>query len=613
MVLGTLVSSVEFLNNLVPFLKPFFIAPGILLLFIPLVILLFIFYTIRSHPKNITVPSLMFILNQGNKMSPKRFFRRLPLNLLLLLHILLLASLIIAAAQPYLLRQRSDHANHVIIIIDASMSMQAGNRFQEAKAQAITALGKTNTIIVIHDTPQVLATDVSKATARSLLSSLKVSDSVTALHTALQAAVDMNTENAVIHIYSDGMATIPSTTTISGLTAKLQSQNNAVFFHEFTQGTNNVGIINAQIDKNETVVQIRNYNEYDISITAKLNDNIVEVPIVANGIASARFSTPPGKSTLTLDVDDEVPGDNILYISAPERKIFDILYVSNNHDPYLRLALSLMDFINVKYETPPGENIKDYDAYILGDLDPRLVLPSTIVDVATRVNRTAGVIVLMTPSMAELEWHGLLAAQPQTSIVRSPITTFNSKYVEDIAIGGTQPHLLAEKIAGAEVLAGGQNGVALARKPYGNGVTYYYGIQQDGDFAQDFTFPLLFKRWLEDIVYVVPIEDANVRTGTILGNPGSLSKYPDGKTVDGQIATKNAGFYEIDGNIYAVNTLSDAESGIARKSIETTTTGTADLSSEDNKTPYGLWKYFAMLALIIIALEYLLLKYRGDA
>jgi len=115
------------------FLLPF----GLLaLLTLPIILVL---HLLRERRRRVAVPSLLHWLNIPRQPEGERI-RRLPLTLLLLLHLLIAGLLALALSQPQLAGAPRGAARQTVIILDTSTSMAARagttTRFAEAQARA---------------------------------------------------------------------------------------------------------------------------------------------------------------------------------------------------------------------------------------------------------------------------------------------------------------------------------------------------------------------------------------------------------------------------------------------------------------------------------------------
>ena len=107
-----------------------------LLSLIPFIIL----YLRRPKPKDETIPSLMFLVQENKRSKQHSFLQRFTSNLLFYLQLLVLLLLSLAVASPFVNLPYDITRENTVVIIDASASMQAGeggeSRFDRALDEA---------------------------------------------------------------------------------------------------------------------------------------------------------------------------------------------------------------------------------------------------------------------------------------------------------------------------------------------------------------------------------------------------------------------------------------------------------------------------------------------
>src|SRR4051794_32560460 len=103
------------------------------LLTVPLIVLL---HLIRQRKRRVTVPSVLHWLNVPQTRSGERF-QRLPLTLLLLLHLIVAALLGLALGRPQISSALSGRVQQIAVVLDTSTSMatQEGTSTRFAQAQ----------------------------------------------------------------------------------------------------------------------------------------------------------------------------------------------------------------------------------------------------------------------------------------------------------------------------------------------------------------------------------------------------------------------------------------------------------------------------------------------
>ncbi len=188
-------------------------ALGLFLLSIPIVI----FYMLRLKRQPMKVSSLLLwqrVLQDQQANAPWQKLRR---NLLLLLQLLLLALIALALARPYRLVEAKVQGN-VIILLDASASMQATDispsRFEAAKTEALSLIRALNpndtvSLILVADTATPLLTAKAGNDRAALEKAIATAQATNAAANwepalALAAAGAASQGNTTIAILSDG-------------------------------------------------------------------------------------------------------------------------------------------------------------------------------------------------------------------------------------------------------------------------------------------------------------------------------------------------------------------------------------------------------------------------
>lgn len=188
-------------------------ALGLTALAIPIII----FYMLRLRRRPAQVSSLLLwqrVLQDYQANAP---WQRLQRNLLLLLQLVLLALLILALSRPYRLIEAKVQGN-VIILIDASASMQATdvtpNRLAAARNEAIDIInalqgGNLVSLIMVGEIPTPLISGDAGADRNSLIAALDQIDPTTSVANweaalALAAASATSQPNSTVVVISDG-------------------------------------------------------------------------------------------------------------------------------------------------------------------------------------------------------------------------------------------------------------------------------------------------------------------------------------------------------------------------------------------------------------------------
>lgn len=187
------------------FLAPWFLA-GLAAVGVPIFV-----HLLRRH---VTTPrpvsSLMFF-ERGTQSSTRH--RRLKYLLLFALRAALVALVVLAFANPFVRRAAGDTRGHLLLIVlDNSFSMRAGERFADAKQQALATLaakphGATAQIVALGGQIEMLTQPIADdAQLRSALESIQAGDghaNFGELGRAIRSFAENTHEPIDLHLFSD--------------------------------------------------------------------------------------------------------------------------------------------------------------------------------------------------------------------------------------------------------------------------------------------------------------------------------------------------------------------------------------------------------------------------
>ena len=189
-----------------------FLAPWFLVGFLALGIPTFV-HLLRKH---VTIPrpvsSLMFF-ERGTQSSTRH--RRLRYLLLFTLRLLLVLLIVLAFANPYL-RRLNANGRVLLIVLDNSFSMRAGNRFADAKRQALEKLAskprsQRAQVIALGGQVQLLTQPISDSEQiKTALGSIEVGDghaSFADLGRSVRTLGESSSVPMDLHLFSDMQST----------------------------------------------------------------------------------------------------------------------------------------------------------------------------------------------------------------------------------------------------------------------------------------------------------------------------------------------------------------------------------------------------------------------
>jgi von Willebrand factor type A domain/Aerotolerance regulator N-terminal len=343
----------------------------------PLVVMLY-FLKLRRVP--VQVPSTYLWRKTLEDLHVNSIWQRLRQNLLLWLQLLILLAVILACLRP---GYRSEKAmgKRSIFLIDNSLSMQANDlgdtRLQEAKRQALKMVdamqaGDVAMVIAFSDRADVRqGYTVDKGKLRTSIDSIKPTNRVTDLTEALRSASGLANPRlssqiegrgpeakevyynipvseaipANIYVFTDGVFTAPQVD-LGNLTpayiqiGKDEANNSAIVAFTCQRNLEKPGQV-------EAFVRVQNFGSTQASgdLTLKLdgrmidNANIVLEPGEIKGRTFEIEDLIQGHLELQLNVDDNLPQDNIAYAAVDPPRQLEVVLVTDGNTP-LEAALA---------------------------------------------------------------------------------------------------------------------------------------------------------------------------------------------------------------------------------------------------------------------------------
>jgi hypothetical protein len=587
-------------------LGAYFLNPiGIFFLFaIPIVLII---YFLKKKTVQTYLPSMMFLLAEQGKKKYK-WFPRIPINWLLLLHILLALVIALAVAEPYIWTPQSATTDHTIIIIDNSASMQTANRFDAAKQDAIGKLGLKNTIIITSPKPIVIAREANYIAARSALSALKVTDAPTPLVETLAYTQSLNVQPGALHIFSDFIPTTEGD--VFNSLAKLRS--NVIVPHQYTQGQNSVGFIDLKIGDDTATILVKNFQRQAIDATLIIGQQRQPLTLPPLDVAVVTIPMPSEKLTLRLTPNDDFMADNILYLMPSQKPEKRALYFTNHPNIYTQTALSVIDFVSYSTHAPPGYvNADGYEIFIFENVETDKILPSNIND-ALEIVQNGGVMMIKVSDR--------MRTFPQNDAF--PFSQINPKKSGTIEL---VPHEFTQGLAASSrediytivprndtiplIVSDGEHVVSFRR--HGQGIIVYYGINDEnfeGRFRETYAFPILMQRIMKGVFVIPELYETHLKTGSTIFGVGTAQLTNSRSTVDLPYVTEFVGEVNVNGIFYAVNHLHPEESLVDNHlNIDEIPTLFANAPAK-----FELTKFLAAFIILLLLIEIYIMRTRGN-
>jgi len=323
-----------------------------------------------------------------------------------------------------------------------------------------------------------------------------------------------------------------------------------------------------------------------------------------------QFDLASGLSELVILTRDDFLTDNVLSISNPEEKMIYAMYMRNVESPFLRTALESIKNTGIEAAEPPIVPQRDFDVFIIGEVDSELVLPGTYTDMLAQVKKGSVLIVEAQEGLeTELTRHLPVNIHEKIS-EEAEVSVGGSEMLTDISFGSVSYYYNAQARDDAVVLASVKDDIpVVAVAEHGDGAIMYFGIpDKASDFKFSPSYPIFWNRIITNLLSIKNIRDFNLKTGKVLAIDNQDVVTPLGRVKTAKLFLDVAGFYELRDRTIAVNLLSAEESDLNGGEDTLTEQGLAGMRKEGR----GLETILAVLALILIMVEFIVVKMRGD-
>jgi len=574
-----------------------------------------IIYLIRPKPVEKVIPSLMFVMQERKTSREASFLRKLLENLLFILQLLALAGFAFAISSPFIKIPYSVASENTVIVLDVSASMQAKDgvaiRFDKALSTAKANLDGRISIILAENNPLVILDNGKKDEALSILGKISPKSTSTNLGDALLTAEDLlgNKKGRVI-VISDFITTEGPDIMVAK--SALISKGNVVDFFDVGSKAENVGIVELDAGKHETIVGIRNYNKEEEAFNVKLikgNDKISEqqIRIEADSKEKLTFETPT-------------------YLSAPSKKKIRVLFITNEKTNSIKAALEASPDVELEVRNPPVTNAYniDHDVVVLSDISKDLFVKADFIDLKSYVEKGGNLIIAAQDGLDKIDSNELRDLLPvalagrideRTTVCADVINEFTKQFEEEKCFAVVSGYLKTSSKEGTFAIASTKgNSTIIVLKERGIGRVIYYGII-DGlsDFKTLTSYPIFWSKLLNFLVQTEDINDYNFRTGDILAVKEQTVKTPSADIETSKIILDEAGVYELEDKKIAVNLINEGESNIAGEEKELKLSKESlGLGKIEEKRNFNFEIPLLVLVFLIVIFELFYIKIRGD-
>lgn len=585
-----------------------------MLFLVPLVIL----YLIRPKPKEMSIPSLMFLMRQSKMNRLTSFFKTFIRDLIFLMQFLVIASLAFSIAQPYKMYSHDVASENTVFVIDVSASSKSVDnsqtRFDKIIEKAQSLIGRKNTIVLAKDAPLVALQDASSGEASAYLKKLEPLDTASKIGDAIILAGElMSGKTGRVIVISDFINTGGQDPNIAKKV--LLSKGLAVdFIGAADRNLSNVGFTDLNIKEDSTTAYIKNFNNGARTIKLAVGNKETELSINPKSTEAYSFETPSGVTKLEIKTKDDLAVDNVAYISVPSNKKIRVLLITNDLSSFLKNALIASGGIDFSISEPPIISKDNYDVYVIHNINQNQILPGSFEEILKKANDGASVIVHVQEDSAAVDYKGLLpltiSGAANSSFVSIDQTT---KFTKNVNFGRVNYYFSTKNPKGI-VIASASNSSILSLEKRGAGNIVYYGIlEKASDFKFSPDYPIFWTELLNSLVDRMDIKSLNYRTGNmlILDKPETI-EMPSKKIKQATLILEEQGLYKVGNKNIAVNLLNERESNInaAESYGQKGEEFILKPVKEQRKLPLEL--HLLIASAIILLLELIYIKRRGD-
>lgn len=568
---------------------------------IPLVIV----YLIRPKPTLLKVPSLMFFIKRSNVRTTQSLFRRFQNDLLFLLQLITLALLAFSITVPSLILNRDVVSGNIVFVLDVSASSKVlegdKTRLEIAKDKIKDLATSRNSLILMKGSPVIALQNVRRSELVGYLDRVQSTDSESDFVSAIMLAGDMLASNKGRVVVAGDLIESKG---VDADVAKniLESRGIGVdFLDTKLENRKNIGIVDMIISGEDVNLYVKNYNDLEEDISLKINDDTNNLKIGAGSVEPVVFTLKSNTTTVEILNQDDFSADNKVVVVRPYPDMIRTLWITSKPSKFLQAALNSIEGVSVITAEPPVIPEDDFDIYLISDLNKENLAFDNLGSIFRRVRDHGGTaIVVAQKSSSEIDYEKLLPFE-LNNFTSGGLTVVNqvNKFTKDIDFGLIDN---VYEVSGENSIVSVGNNTVVSLFEVGEGNVVYYGvIESESDFELTPGYPIFWNNLIYSLIGRGNLNDVNLKTGFIL-EIGNKTEILD-----------NVGIYRLGKLPISVNLLNEKESNInfidTESSVEYVE---GELESIKADVDYRLDLYLVAIALIIILLEFVYIKYRGE-
>lgn len=579
-----------------------------LLSLVPFIIL----YLVRPKPKDMTVPSLMFLFRHPGARHKSSFLRNFLKDLLFLIQLMVILLLCFAIAEPTIKVDQTVISKNTAIVVDVSASMGLSGVWSKAVSEAKKAIGSKTSIVLAENMPVSMLEGGSRSDAIEILNGLRPKGTSTNLGDAIAVASETIEDGRII-VVSDFLNTEGPDPIVAKNLA--ESKGLAVDFVNVGKEEGNFAITDIRVGKVKSSIYFANYHAKEQTMAIKIGTLEKTFNMEADSVEVISIATPAGLTKVEILNTDHLPADNTGYISTPEENKIRVLLITNKENPFLKSALTASPNVELDVAIPPIVPDPNHDIVVFDDFDASKLLPGTFESITNYVRKGNSVIFVAQENIPETSLIPVIIGPAANDTVKV-VPGIVNQLTKDIEFGSVSKFFNGTAAPNSVVLAKTEDGVPIiVMKELGGGNLVYYGIFEEGnDFRYSPSYPIFWNNLIYHMAYSQDLSDYNYRTGTIMNlKTPTKVETPSGKITADHLLLDEIGIYELPDRKIAVNLMDPEESNLKRSEKKYQTSKILEeFEKGKRKADKSLVSYLAIIALILILFEMFYIKRRGD-
>lgn len=584
--------------------------PNLKYAFYSILFLIFL-YLMRPKPNDKTVPSIMFFMKEGGKSKQNAFLQRFFNNLLFFLQLLAIILLCFALLEPFTMVKKDIVAENTVFVFDLSASI-SDSALQKGIEIAKSNMNGEISIVLVAETPLVALEKVSSQQALKILKNLETKPFGSAIGESIRIASEiLGEEDGRIIVLSDFLNNIGPKPKMEK--EKVEAKGQIIDFINIANPRSNIGIINVKIQEPSSILYIKNFNFEPQTVDVKINGNIQKVEIERRSIKTVPFELKSGINEVELLLTDDVKFDNKLILSTPLVNEIPILLITAEKDVFLESALKAQKDIRLDIAEPPVIPEVNYKVIIIDKFATEKILPGTVKDIEKNVKKGNSVVIMAFEGMQNLD--SLMPVNyGQRFYDRKQINIDQDiDMTRDILFGMSESYFNVSPKSGFITIADVTGVPALGFSQLDQGYLFYYGIDENDQFKLSPSYPIFWSELIQFLLKAKELDYYNKHTGSILSLiEGEEIKTPSGETFQNHIILDTVGIYRIGEDEIAANFLNEEESDIFRDIEKGDQIGTQLANIDGRLVPQNLVIYSLLAIFLLLIIELIYIKYRGD-